>query len=596
MNWTYIVLLIYLLLAAFAIWREVRRDSKRYLLWRIVAVVISIAALACIILPVSYERDITIGDKNTAVLLTEGYDPDSIIAYPATRIYTTDKKIKKQIAKSILISRPADIFDVKPAAGVLDILGYGLSAEELNQLHNLPVKFHPAKIASGISSVSWKQQLKTGEKLMVQGTFNNTSPQSVSLILKGLGTFLDSVVVPKKSINTFNLTGTPRHSGRAAYRLIAVSNSDTLANESIPIEVSAVKPLKVLILAGAPNFENKFLKDWLATNGYGVAMRSMISKDKYSQEFANVPQESLGKLSNSLLGKFDVVVSDMDVLKTLNAAETGALKQQILQSGTGIIVRADSTTHSAFWLQRSFPVNKVSTNTQVITALKIQGQSAPSSKLLIDPVYINYQGYTQPLVTDQQDHLIVSSILAGSGKEVFTTLSNTHSWMLSGNEKDYTAFWSLLITKAAKHTPVAEQWSSVTAVPVINGHSKIQLETSVPNPQIKINQTGVAAVQQPDLPFAYIADYWPAHFGWQQLQQGTGTAQWLYIYPEGEWKTLKYNKMLSDTRAYAAKFATDASVTKQIHQKVQIAVSKIYFYILLLAACTYLWAEAKFSA
>lgn len=596
MNWTYTVLLLCLVLLAFAVLREVKRESKRHLTFRIFAVVILVVALACITLPVSYESDIAFSDKNAAVLLTEGYSADSLGAYPGARFYTMDRQIKKENPKAALINSAADVLNAKPAIGVLNIMGYGINAEELAQLNNLPVKFHPAKTAPGISAVNWNQQLKTGEKLTVQGTFYNTSPQSVTLLLKGLGTALDSVIIPKKATVAFNLSGTPRHAGRAVYRLLSTTNADTLANESIPVEVTAVKPLKVLILAGAPNFENKFLKDWLAANGYGVAMRAMISKDKFSQEFANLPQQSLGKLSTGLIDKFDVVLSDLDVLKALNASETAALKQQVLQKGTGIIVRADSTTHSAFWLQHDFPINKVSANTQIITGLKIQEQSGITSKLLLDPVYINYQNYTQPLVTDQQNHLLASTVLAGSGKEVFTTLSNTHSWMLSGNEKDYTALWSLLITKAARHTPANEQWKSVSTVPAINGHTQLQLETSVPNPEIKINQTKTAAVQQPNMPFAYVADYWPSHFGWQQVQQGAGTPQWLYVYPQGEWKTLRYNKMLSDTRAYAAQFSNAASVTKQIHQKVRNPVSKIYFYILLLTACAYLWAEAKFSA
>ncbi|OKS87881.1 hypothetical protein RG47T_3344 [Mucilaginibacter polytrichastri] len=584
------------MLAVFAIWREIQRESKRNLALRVVAVLVAIAGLACIILPLTYEGDISLNEKNQAFLLTEGYSADSLNTAANPRIYTLSKTIKKDYPKAILLSSAEELTQAKPAIGSLQVLGYGLNEDELAQLHNLPVKFHPAKVPAGINSISWNAQLKTGEKLIVQGSFTNASSKAVKVSLKGLGTTLDSAFIQANTTSVFDLNATPRHTGRAVYRLIGTSYADTLANESIPVTVDGIKPLKVLMLAGAPNFEDKFLKNWLTANGYGVAVRSAISKDKFSQEFVNVDQQSLARLTTGLVDKFDIVLSDLDVLKTLNASESAALKQEVLQKGVGIIVRADSTAHSNFWLQQNFPVNKVSTAGQVVSSLKIQGQDAASAKLLLDPAYITPQNYTQPLVTDQQNRILASSSLAGSGKEVFTVLNATRDWMLSGDETDYTALWSLLITKAAKHTPAPEQWAIVSNVPSVNTHTKLQLETSASQPVIKINQSPVSLARQAGLPFAWQAGYWPQHAGWQQVQQGTGAAQWWFAYPQNEWMALKYSQALRDTRKYASVFDNQQSVTKQIHQKVQIPVSKIYFYVLLLAACTYLWAEAKFAS
>lgn len=596
MNFTYIVLLICLVLAVFSIWREVQRESKRHLIGRLVAVLVAIAALACIVMPITYEGEIGGNEKNQAVLLTDGYNTDNISEINSSRIYTLSKFIKSNYPKAIFITSVDDLTQAKPAIGSLQILGFGLNEDQLAQLHNLPVQFQAAKLPNGISAVSWNAQLRTGEQLSVQGSFNNTTDKAVKVSLKGLGTTVDSAFIQANTSATFDLSTTPRHAGRAVYRLISTADADTLANESIPVTVDAIKPLKILMLAGAPNFEDKFLKNWLTANGYGVAVRSAISKDKFSQDFVNVEQQSLAHLTLGLLEKFDVILSDLDVLKTLNASESGALKQEVLQKGLGIIVRADSTARSNFWLQQNYPVTKVSTAVQVVTSLKIQGQDASSGKLLLDPLYITAQNYTQPLVTDQQNHILASSSLAGSGKEVFTVLTATHNWMLSGDEKDYTALWSLLITKAAKHTPTTEQWSVVNKVPAVNSQTKFQLETSASQPEISINQAKVAVERNADLPFIWHGAYWPQHAGWQQVQQGAGVPQWLFVYPQNEWAALKYNSMLRDTKKYAAAFGNQQSVTKQIHQKVQIPVSKIYFYVLLLLACTYLWAEGKFAA
>ncbi|NCD71467.1 hypothetical protein [Mucilaginibacter agri] len=595
MTWNYTILLVCLVLAIFAVWREIQRESKRNLALRIVAVLCSIGALACIALPITYQHELRLEDENQVVLLTDGYNADSVIDADA-RVYTISKKIKKDYPKATLLASVSEISDLKPAVTSVQVLGYGLSADELAQLHNLPVKFHPTIPPAGISAVSWNTQVKSGEKLSVQGTFANTTGKAVKLTLKGLGTTADSTFIAANTTATFDLNTTPKHTGRAVYRLISTSDADTLANESVPFEITAVKPLKVLMLAAAPNFEDKFLKNWLSANGYGVAVRSMISKDKFSQEFVNVEQQSLQHLTTGLLDKFDIVLSDLDVLKNLNSAESAALKQEVQQKGVGIIVRADSTTHSNFWLQQNFPVNKVSSAGQVISSLKLQGHDGTTSKTLLDPVYIVAQNFTQPLVTDQQNHIMASSGLIGSGREIFTTLTSTHSWMLGGDEADYTALWSLLISKAAKHVPAAEEWSVVNNVASVNNNTKLQVETGVANPEIKINQTNISTERQAHLPFAWQADYWPSHVGWQQVQQGSGMPHWWFAYPQQEWAGLKYRALLKESNAYATNHHNGVSVTKQIQQKVQVPVSKIYFYVLLLLACTYLWAEGKFSS
>lgn len=595
MTLTYTVLLVCLVLSIFSIWREVQRENKHSLALRIVAVLLAIGALACIALPITYQHEISLDDKNRVVLLTDGYSADSVNDVNA-RVYIISKKIKKDYPKATLLSSVSALRDLNPAVSSVQLWGYGLSAGDLEQLNNLPLKFHPSKAPAGISAVNWNTQVKAGEKLSVQGTLANTSGKAIKITLKGLGTTVDSTFIAANTTATFDLNTTPKHTGRAVYRLISTSDADTLANESVPFEVTTIKPLKILMLAAAPNFEDKFLKNWLSTNGYGVAVRSMISKDKFSQEFVNVEQQSLQHLTTGLLDKFDIVLSDLDVLKNLNGAESAALKQEVQQKGVGVIVRADSTTHSNFWLQQNFPVNKVSTAGQVISSLKLQGKDGLTSKTLLDPVYIVAQNFTQPLVSDQQNHIMASSGLVGSGREIFTTLTSTHSWMLGGDELDYTALWSLLISKAAKHVPAAEEWSAISSVPYVTGHFKLQLETGAANPEVKINQTNIAAERQANLPFAWQADYWPAHAGWQQVQQGAAVPKWWFAYPQHEWAALKYRAMLKESNAYATKHDNGVSVTKQIHQKVPIAVSKIYFYVLLLLACTYLWAEGKFAS
>lgn len=592
MKQQYIVFIICVILAAATIWREVQRERKSNLLLRIVAVLIAIAALACMILPVSYQSSIDVNNEHSAVLLTEGYHIDSI-SHINTKIYTLSRSVKAAYPKAVLIGGVEELSQAKPVVTHLKVYGYGLDPDQLKQLNNFPITFNTAGIPEGISAVSWNANIKAGEPLHVQGTYTN-SGQMVKLVLKGLGTTIDSTFIDDHKTADFNLVATPKHEGRAVFKLLAIRNTDTLENGSIPFEISPVKPLKVLILASAPDFENNFLKNWLTAKGYGVAVRNMISKDKFSQDFVNIAQQSLQHITASTLAQFDVLLSDLDLFKTLNLTEGAAIKQQVEQRGLGIIVRADSTNSSDFWLQRNFPSAKASSQGQVVTSLVVQNQAGSKAKLLIDPVYITYHNYTQPLVSDPQGHILASSALAGSGRVVFTTLNNTHSLMLSGDEGSYTALWSALITRAARRTTVNEQWLVKTPMPGVNTLTDLQLESPVPGQAVKVNQDDIPFSSIPELPYALKVSYWPHHAGWQQVQQSSGAPKWWFVYPANEWVTLKRLNRLNDTRKYAAKFNNNLTVTKQIHQKVSIAIPKIYFYVLLLAACIYLWVEAKF--
>ncbi|WDF54592.1 hypothetical protein [Mucilaginibacter sp. KACC 22063] len=592
MKQQYIIYIVCVLVAVISIWREVHRENKAHLWLRVIAILVAILALACIILPVSYNGKIDVNDKKSAVLLTNGFNADSIADYKNLRVFTLDKSVKKTYPKATLISDLSEISTVRPSINKLHVFGYGLNEYQLKQLNNLPLSFHTVDPPNGIISVSWSTNLNSGDQLHVQGTYNNAG-QPVKLILKGLGTTLDSTVI-NKGKNLFDLSATPKNTGRSVFRLLAIRDADTLENESLPIELNTVKPLKVLILASAPDFENNFLKNWLSTHGYGVAVRNMISKDKFSQDFVNVEQQSLQHLTPAILSKFDVLLSDLDLLKTMAPNEAFALKQEVEQKGLGIIVRADSTASSSFWLQRSFPAVKTASQGQLITALKVQGHNAPTAKLMIDPVYISTQNLTQPLITDTQNHAVTAIGLAGSGKVVFTTLNNTHSLMLGGDETDYTLLWSLMISKAAKSNITNGQWVVKTPVPTVNDHVKLQLESAAPNSSVKVNQSTAATAAVPSLPYATQVDYWPQHAGWQHAQQVNGAEKWWFVYPANEWLALRQSKQINDTKAYAARFNNQLTVTKQIHQKVQIEVPKIYFYVLLMASLLFLWIEAKF--
>lgn len=586
MNWTTAVLIICCLLAVFAVWKEVSRAGKSHLLLRILASLLCAVALACIILPFSYHAEVSALDDRSAILLTPGFEQDSLIYYKSDQIFTANKLIVKNYPKAKLI-RLDELKTDGPAFTKVHVFGDGMNENELRQLDHLPLVFHSSPAPGGVATVNWNQHLKSGESLIVQGKYNNQSSKSVKIILTGLSTELDSAVVAAKTYKEFQLAVVPKNDGRAVYHLLAIAGTDTLENQNLPVEISKVKPLKILMLSASPDFETRFLKNWLSESSFQVAVRSTISKDKFSSEYIHMQPVKLEHLSPGLLQQFDLVIGDLSALKS-----EASLKQAVLQKGLGLIIRADSLSKGGSWLQNDFPLGKLAVKNPSPVALTLLGRKNKTLPLRTDQTFIEEHLNTQTLAGDAQSHIFVSSALAGAGRLVFINIVNTFNWVLTGDQDDYSALWSLLIQKAARKASVSENWS-VTQLPTVNEPIDLQLQSSALPGKIISDNSVIAPAQNLWIPFEWSNTYWPGSAGWHTIRQGNGQPQWYYIYGNNDWLPLKAYRKLAATRRYAQSYPANDNVTKQIHEKKQIQVPKIYFYLLLLVACGYLWVEGK---
>ncbi|UEG54416.1 hypothetical protein LLH06_05480 [Mucilaginibacter daejeonensis] len=594
MNWTIIVIVICIVAGILFTWQEVTRADRSRLAWRIIAVWVLVASLACIILPIYYTGSAYTPADHPAILLTTGFDKDSIPA--GSRVFTTDRDIQKSHPKAIWWSSTAQASKADPAIAEIKVLGYGLDQYQLSQLGNVRVRYNAPPAPAGFTSASWPDQVRSGEPLELQGTYHNTQSKAVKLFLKSAGTGLDSVNVAPNQTLPFKLSTIPKGSGALVYHLLALSGSDTLSNDDVPFRIEPSRPLKVLMLNASPNFETRFLKDWLGKNGYAVASRALISKNKFSQEFVNVDKMDLQRLQGNVLQKFDVVIGDLSALKAFTPAEGSALRQQVTQKGLGVIIRADSSESAPSWLQTAFLVTSPSSKAELSVALSLQGKTARTSKLSITPSFITSRSNTQTLVTDAQKHTLSATTLAGAGKLVFTTLDHTYNWVLAGNERDHSALWSLLISKAVKNNNYTSRWNVNSPLTSVNDKAELTLRSSTPPTGIMINGVKVSPLQDPSLPFEWRTTYIPSNPGWQTVQWGNDQHSEWYVHPKDQWKSLKDQHRSKQTLLFASKSLKNTVVTKQIQQTTKMRVPEAWFYLIFLASCTFLWVERKFVA
>lgn len=594
MSWNTIVVIVCMLLATIMLWQEYQRPNRLRLPLRLIATILAALALACIALPISYNSKSTTSIKD-GILLTKGFNKDSLALYQNNKLFTTETAIQKTNPKlKIILIDLAYIPQAKLNVANLHILGYGLNGDELKELNHFPIQFHPVNTPPGITTINWNHRVNAGEQLIIQGSFPET-PAKTRLILKGLNTGLDSVVIPAKTRQNFQLQTTPKNTGRATYTLLAINGTDTIERETIPFEVEPTRPLNILMLATSPDFENRFLKNWLSQHGYGVTVRTAISKEKFSREYFNMEQTDIDHITPYWLQKFDVVVGDLSSFKLLSGAESSAIQQQVAQKGLGIIVKADSAGKGSSFLANAFAMDRLADKNQKSLSLNINGQNRPSAKITLDAVFIKPQPNTKPLVTDEQGHIIISSTIYGSGNIIFSTLSNSFNWALSGNQNDYSALWTMLIDKVSRKASVNQKWTILTALPVVDAPVNINTNGPLALPgQIKAVNNAITFAQNTTLPFCWNARYWPENYGWQPITQNGITVYWWYVFKNGDWVTVHASENTMATKRYAGEYSAIANAVSAQQNNLSVPVSKLYFYLLLLFCCTYLWVERKF--
>lgn len=590
MEFKYIAIISCLLLLAFLIYKEISRANKARLGWRIFANLVAVASFVLLIIPVKYEI-LSKQNANEIMLLTKGVNPDSILKLKGEKYVLASAGIKN--IKATSIEDLPYFLATHPDVRKLNVYGYGLSEDDLKKLEGYEFNFYPAASPNGIISVNWKNKVKSTEKLIVQGTFQNTGNETVRLLLKGLGNTVDSIMIKAKSNQPFSFKNQPKQIGKAIYQLIALQGKDTLAKEPVPFIVAEEKPMKVLILASFPDFEYKFLKQWLFENQYPLAFRSQISKNKYSTDFLNIDNLSLDNINVNLLRKFDVLIVDEEELAALTTDERAAIDNAV-NGGLGLFIRISGpkplTLLSSAFGRFEVPVSK---GKQLNLAIKDENYTF--SKLpLGQTLFLRTSQNDQALVADLAGKVLVNSSIKGSGKILISSLGSTFNWLLSGKKNDYTTYWSEILSKAARKKFETQSVKITPQFPAVNEKARfiVDLSASGKIPVLKIDSLKLAPQQNIELPFEWDTVFWPAQNGWNNLNVNQ-SAESFFVYQKEDWQALKNQLTINFTLRFLGKSKNQGTKNSASAIILQEEVSIWWFLAGFLFASAFLWLESR---
>jgi len=590
MKQEYIIIIVSLLLLFFLVWKEIKRPSRAHLAWRLAASALAVVALACMIIPITYTVSAPQSSFNEIVLLTTGSSKEIPPAYKNSKKITTDPSLASAAVSfipdlSVFLSEHPDI-------SALHILGNGINDHEWERIaaRQISTSYQAPSQPTGFVKAGWPHVIRQGDKLDIYGTYHNTGNDSIKIVLTGLGIAMDSTIIQEDTSKHFQLHCLPAHTGATVYELQAFKGNKLVAEEKVPVDILPGSRTRILFLSSSPGFENKFLASWLYQNNYPAAIRNTVSQGKYEQQFLNLPAVGLQHISSSLLENFDVLIADDLALAALGSNEAAAVRTQ-LNKGMGLILQTDSAA-SLSGFSRSFAIKKQAVQHASARSLVLSGPGAKTKPLPAEQWFsISHDPYAQPLVTDEQASVIVSSRLSGEGRTILNTAAYTYSWILSGNEENYSAFWSLLINKAARQARPKSRWQQSVAFPTVDMPTGIVLETASDQPPIIKTDAGeLYTTQTPYLPDTWMATWWPVHAGWQTLSNSDTVS--MYVFEKGDWSSAKASELISRNTIHAAQYKS-ATGKQNEEQQQKKRVPVFIFYIAFLAACTYLWWEGK---
>ncbi len=309
------------------LWRLRREASTaRPRIWRTIALLLaqvaSASLLYCTLFPPPVARE-----AGTLVVLTaragdvvaQGTPGDHVVSMPEAPARPGIERVPDL----------ATALRRYPATTRIRVLGAGLVARDHDAAAGLAVDFQPAPLPRGLVELQAPTRVPVGRQFAVAGRGERLREGSVEL-LDPAGRRVDRSMLADNG--RFRLHATTRGAGLALYRLrLRDARAGLIEDVPVPLEVVPARARRVLVLAGAPNAELKYLRRWALDTGMKVDTRISLGAG------LQVGTAPVG-LDAATLGRFDLVVLDERSWRVLGAGQRAALSAAI-DRGLGLLLR-----------------------------------------------------------------------------------------------------------------------------------------------------------------------------------------------------------------------------------------------------------------
>ncbi|KAF1719576.1 hypothetical protein [Pseudoxanthomonas wuyuanensis] len=446
-----------------------------------------------------------------------------------------------------------------PGTQRLRIIGAGLEPRDRDAARGFGIDYLPAPLPSGIIELQAPRQVAAGDAFRIHGRAHSVAGGSVELVDPGAQR-VDRQALPEDG--RFVLTGASRVAGLATFRLRLRDAKQQLLEEiPLPLQTASGAPLRVLVLAGAPGPELKYLRRW--ASDAGLRLHTQISVGGGLQ-LGDAPLA----LNAANLSGFDLLVVDERAWSGLGAGARGAVAEA-LREGLGVLLRvtgplSDSDRRQLRALGLDPGSGRESANVRLPQTsgdnAMLRARLGPGSGHA--PIDDEHPGAELPVLSrrvlgiggddlvpllhDGEGKLLAGWRAEGRGRIAVWALTDSFKLALAGRSERHGELWSQAFATLARGT--------AQTMPVIDDDARqgqrvaicgldTEAETEVTAPDgsrvpLRIDAvTGARAC----------AAFWPQHSGWHRLQQGDQQPSPFFVHASDTASALQMARMREAT-------------------------------------------------
>lgn len=581
------------LLIILLLWRAYQRANQRFLVIRLSANLLAVIALLMIFLQPLKKVQIP---NRTAIIATANAPLDSLVENANGKpVFVLSKDYSKAFFAEeapIAIPHISILKDKYPDIQHLQLFGVGLPLSDLSYLDSFHIDKFQSATNGGILELKQPYEIEMGRPFQISGKYLSKRP-SQKLELIGPNGKEELLMAKEEGLYNLEKVLQINQAGRYRYSLLE-NEKDTLGH--FGVHVTAPSSIQSLIINNAPNFETKYLKNWLVDQGFAVAMRSSISKDKFKTDFYNQSSYPLSRLNTATLRPIDFLFISTSALMQMDKAERNTLHNAV-NEGLGVCVWMDMPIDDipssiqrrwlAFSMKKGTPEISLPINKDFFI-LQRQAVDIPPSLGTITLAEANGKIFaaTKPILFGQKALLLIQ---------------NSYLLQLDGQEETYHKIWKNILEKVARKKLNNTQWSLPKERPIlIHQPLKLRFLSSTPSPKVFI-QNGNATYEIPAMQYPFDEERWELNFipkeeGWHQAYLEGESSFPFYVSGEKEWLDRRQAAVIK-ANSYHFSALKEQRLAKKENEQSYITSKEAFptwpFFLVFLVSMITLWIEEK---
>lgn len=426
------------------------------------------------------------------------------------------------------------------------VVGGGLPPRDLDAARGHVTGFDAAPLPAGIVQLEAPPRVAAGSLWTLRGRVEGLAQGRVEL-RDPAGTVVAGAAADADG--RFALSATAKGAGHARFELRALARDGTQVDAiDIPLVAGEGTALRVLVLAGGPDPQLKYLRRWAVDAGLALDSRIGLS------EGVALVQGDLG-FDAAALARLDLVIVDERAWASLDAARKAALRDAIA-GGLGLLLRAGGAIPPEVerdWAALGLAVQD-ETATHAVSLDQVLGLA--DARLSFAPLPLAMPAAAAPLLRADDGALLGAWRGFGRGRVGILRIIDDWRLVVAGHRAAHATLWSRLVSTLARAQgtpePSASDFMRVGERAMLcgleSGDQVIAGDGAPSSLTVVDDGAGVRC-----------AAWWPRAEGWHRLQRG-GQSWPLFVHPADAGPALAAAQAARDTRALLGDGAASTSI------------------------------------